>query len=758
MLADHESNIWVGTEADGLMRLSADGPAAMNDPSFPSLRSVTALFEDREKNLWIGTSQGIERLRDNTFMTYSAGEGLTAPANGPLFVDAENRTWFAPSTGGLSWLKDDKVENIAGLANDIVYSITGDKNDIWIGRQRGGLTRIHFEGGERSMTTYTQKDGLAQNSVFTVHRGADGSIWAGTLSGGVSKFKNGVFTNYTTADGLASDTITDIAESADGTMWFATPDGLTSLSGTQWKTYSTGDGLAGSRVECMLSGPENILWLGTNKGLAFIRDGSVVSLPDIPLLKKQPVFGLADDNHGSLWITTAANVLRLDREKLLAGTLTIEDIREFGTADGLASVEGVKRSKSVIADENGRVWLSLNRGISVADINRMKTVSVPAIVRINSIAADGNPVDIGSVPQIMSNVQRIAIGFAGLSLAAPERVRYRYMLEGFDPGFSDPTSVPEAVYTNLNPGTYRFHVIASNSEGAWNSAESSMELTIKPMLWQTWWFRMIAIVTLMLAGVGVYRLRLARLTKRLNSRFEERLAERTRIAQELHDSLLQGFVGASMQLDVAIDNLNDAKAKPALTHILGLMNKVTDEGRNTVRGLRASSRSDLSNLPDAFTRIWQDMPLNRAVDFRVIVDGTPRPLHAVVHDDIFRIGGEALINAFRHSEGSIIRVFIEYGAKKFILRVTDNGRGMEAQILQHGRDGHWGLSGMRERADRIGARLKLLSRVGNGTEVQLNVPASVAYERNSSDGLAKIWIMKLFGQAGQTEIGKSNDQ
>src|SRR5499426_4861193 len=254
--------------------------------------------------------------------------------------------------------------------------------------------------------------------------------------------------------------------------------------------------------------------------------------------------------------------MRVNRDKLLRGSLGAGDAREYGPADGLASAEGVKRSRSVVADPLGRIWFSLNRGISVVDPGRLSGSSVPTTAHIQAISADGSSFDLQGAIRIPAAPHRVMFSYAGVSLSAPERVRFRYRLDNFDRDWSEPVAAREAVYTNLSPGSYRFRVIATNSEGLWNGAEAVIGFDIPPLFWQTWWFQVVGLLVCALIAVAWYRLRMRRFATQLNDRFEERLAERTRIAQELHDTLLQGFISASMQLHVAVDQLpEDLSAK-----------------------------------------------------------------------------------------------------------------------------------------------------------------------------------------------------
>jgi signal transduction histidine kinase/ligand-binding sensor domain-containing protein len=746
MVKDRDGNLWVGTDSQGLLRFNTQGVASLPESDAVSRNAVTALFEDREGNLWIGSSNGIERLRDSRFVTYSTPEGLPTDGSNPVFVDAENRMWFPSVSGGLWWVKGDQHGHVSNdrLDRDVVYSIDGAKGELWVGRQSGGLTRLREEHGSFTAKSYTQADGLAQNSVYAVYLARDGSVWAGTLSAGVSLLRNGKFTNYTIANGLASNTVVSILEGSGGTVWFATPSGLSALSHGHWHTYTTNDGLPSDNVNCMLEDSTGVLWVGMVSGIAF-QDREQFRVPArtaAPL--REEILGIAEDRYGSLWLATSGHVLRVNRENLWRGTLDDRDVREYGLADGLRGLEGVKRQKSVITDPSGRIWFSLNRGISVVDPARLTGNPLPANAHVQGASADGRPISILGAVHIPGGRQRITFSYVGLSLARPDRVYYRYQLEGYDHAWREPVTSREADYTNIPPGRYRFRVMATNPDGAWSTDEAALTFAVDPLFWQTWWFRLSLVVGSVACMLALYRIRMRQVTGRINMRFQERLAERTRIAQELHDTLLQGFLSASMQVHVAADSLpDDSKAKPVLTRALEMMRQVVEEGRNSVRGLR-SSQSDSLDLEYAFSRIQRELVAGEhtggEIDFRVIVEGERKPLNPVLRDEVYRIGREALLNAFRHAKAETIEMKLTYSPKRFSVSVRDDGRGIDPAILHSGRDGHWGLSGMRERADRIGARLHVMSSPTAGTEVELYVPSHVAFQNHSKHS----WFRKRF--------------
>ncbi len=756
---DRDANIWVGTDSGGLLRLNDRGVAGLS-PAEQGLReAVTAVFEDHEGNLWIGRDGGIERIRDSAFVSYSLIEGLPTDGSKPIYVGSDHRMWFPPVEGGLWWLKDGRHGSVtaAGLSHDVVYSIAGRSGELWLGRQHGGLTVLRPEAGSFTAQQYTHADGLAQDSVYSVYLARDGTVWAGTLSAGVSALRNGRFTNYSIKQGLASNTIASILEDSDGTMWFATPGGLSAFSKGHWQAYGTGEGLPSDNVNCLLEDSTGVLWAGTTAGLAF-RGPKGFQVPvALPSALGSAVLGLAEDRFGWFWIATANHVLRVNRGKLRLGALSEGDIREYGLTDGLRGLEGVKRHRSVVSDPEGRIWFSLNRGISVVDPARLTRNSALAVPHVQAIMADSNPVSLNGAVHISGAPRRITVDFTGLSLSVPQRVRFRYRLEGFDHGWSEPSSVREAAYTNLPPRSYRFRLVASNPDGVWNSNEAAVAFDVDPLFWQTWWFRAIVMAAFVAAFLAVYRYRLRQLAERLNLRAEERLAERTRIAQELHDTLLQGFLSASMQVHVAADCLApESQAKPILTRALQLMGQVTEEGRNAVRGLR-STESVTLDLEQSFAFIQQELLLPQSrppVAFRVIVEGERRALHPLLRDEVYKIGREALINAFRHAQARKIEVELNYASKRLRVLVRDDGSGIDPQVLQSGREGHWGLSGMRERADRIGAQFHVWSSATAGTEVELSVPGSIAFLDYGNQLLT--WFGKPFRRNRQSRQSNHN--
>jgi ligand-binding sensor domain-containing protein/signal transduction histidine kinase len=745
ILRDRDSNIWVGT-ARGLLRFNAKGISFSEENELRGQGGINALFEDREGNLWIGGARGLGRVRDSAFVTYSSVGDPRFEHNGPIYVDQEGRTWFAPAQGGLYVLQNGRVQPVTSAipANDVVYSISGRADEVWAGRQRGGLTRLQFRNGAIVSQSYTEANGLAQNSAYAVYESRDGSVWAGTLNGGVSRFKGGHITTYTTTNGLASNSVSSILETRDGGMWFATPDGLSSFSNGQWKTYRTMDGLPSPAVNCLFEDSSGTLWSGTSVGLGFFTSNHFQVPHESPDVLREQIVGMAEDKSGRFWIATSDHVLRVPRDKLLSGVVKAVDVREYGQADGLDSTKGVKRSRSVVSDSAGRIWFSLSSGLSVVNPSQITDNSVPALPHIEAITFDNNTANLAASVRIPPSPRRLTFEYTGLSLAVPGRIRFRYFLEGFDSSWSQPVAAREAVYTNLGPGAYRFRLVASNSEGLWNGPETAITLHVAPAYYQTGWFRLSLVVAVLTLIGALHQLRLRYVAQQFNARLEERLSERTRIARELHDTLLQSFQSVLLRFRAVSYLLRDgpAEARTTLESAIDQARQAIVEGRDAVQSLRSSAgeTQDIASAIDTLgATLAADHGDQNAPDFRVNVEGTPRNLAPLLRDEVYRIAGEALRNAFQHAHAARIEVEILYDHRQFRLRIRDDGNGIDSNVAG-GRNlaGHYGLAGMHERATLVGGTLAVWSKQDSGTEAELTIPASVAYAKGPVTGRSQV--------------------
>jgi len=735
---DRDSNLWISTPA-GVTRMDSNG-AVLRGVGRSSIGTVRAIFEDREGCVWFGGTEGLMQLRDTPFLSHTgvSGEG------GSLFVDASGRAWIGPSSGGLLWLRgaERRPVKAAGMDRDVVYSMAGGPGELWIGRRLGGLTQLREEAGAFHARTYTARNGLAPGVVYAVHRSRDGAIWAGTLSGGISRIEKGRITTFTAANGLSGDPITAIEDTADGVIWVGTAGGLQAFRNGKWRRYSGEDGFPPGRVNSLAVDAEGTLWIGSYSGLLWCSGAQFESPRNAPPLLQEEIYGLAADDSDSIWAVTDSRVVRVSRASLRAQGKGPLAVREFSTADGLPSTRGTRRDHAVVKDPTGRIWFSLPGGICVVN-PRSSSAPAPALVNVESVTVDGRALGAGSAIRYSSSRQRVVFSFIGVSLAFPGRVRYRYRLDGYDADWSEPTESREASYTRLPPARYTFHVMADNAGGPWNGTPASVSLEVEPQVWETWWFRMTAVCLAGAAILAGVRYRLARAHAAMNLRFEERLAERTRIARELHDTLLQSFQGLMLRLQLVDDLLPPGKAKEQLGQSLERADQAIAEGRSAVYDLR-SSTTGTNDLPEAVRALGAELGEQGSTAFHLVVEGSPRVMHPIIRDELYRIAREGLRNAFSHAQAAHIETEMIYGERAFRMRIRDDGQGIPPEVLQAGRRGHYGLSGMRERAQQTGVKLQIWSGARAGTEIDVTVAASIAYPAKTSR-LQFAWLRKKAG-------------
>jgi signal transduction histidine kinase len=515
-------------------------------------------------------------------------------------------------------------------------------------------------------------------------------------------------------------------------MWFGTPNGLTALSSGRWRGYTVKDGLPGDDVTSLEQDSQGVIWIGTSQGLAFLSTGEIKAPSRPREALKDQVSGVAEDRAGWLWVFTSKEVLHVERNKLLSGALTDDDVHKYGVEDGLRSVGGIKRQESVVVDPLGRIWSSMERGLSVIDPSQLKDSVPPPIIQIRSITADSSVIDLRSVTKLAAPPRRLTFAYSGLCLRDPDRVRFRYRLDGYDKNWSDSTAAHEATYTKLEPGSYRFRVTACNNSGVWNEADAFLDFSVAPAYYQTIWFRSLCVAAFWALLWGLYQLRLRQVAQQFNMRLEERVSERTRIARDLHDTLLQSFQGVLLRFQAAINLLPPGEAKQRFEGAIDQAAQAITEGRDAVQGLR-SSTTVTNDLARAITTFGQELASSETnpigAEFHVGVEGTPRDLHPILRDEVYRIAGEAVRNAFKHAEAKRIEVEIRYDERQLRLRVRDDGKGIYPKLLNEDRrPGHYGLRGIRERAKLLGGKLTVWSELNSGTEVELRIPASRAYE------------------------------
>jgi len=756
---DRDGAIWFGTESGGVSRFK-DGRFAFYDrgQGLPG-RTVRAIRQDRDGNLWIGTDGGLARFEGDRFAVYGPGDGLSAELVKSLYEDREGSLWVG-TRDGLDRFKDSKFAVYAmaeGLPTDFVESVSGDGRDVWIGTRRG-LTRwrdgrmatftmrdglpsdvVHalghgadrklwvgtagglasFDG--RRFRRYGPRDGLAGESVFAILADPDGTLWIGT-SAGLSRLRNGSFTVYTARDGMSSPDVRALHRDRGGTLWIGSyAGGLMRFDGKHFRAFTARDGLSNENVFSILEDAEGTIWAGTDQGLNRIRDGRITAYRVRDGLPDDTIYQVLQNASLDLWISCPKGVLRVrhrDLEDFARGRSAALPVTSFGKADGMRSSECTGRTQPAgWKGGDGRLWFPTTKGVVVIDPARIAVNRQPPSVVVEQVGIDGAAADAVDGLTLPPGSERLEFQYTGLSLLAPEKVRFRYRLEGFDSDWVDAGTRRTAYYTNLFPGRYTFRVIACNNDGIWSEQGASLGLRLRPHFYQTRSFYALGAGLVALAGWGVHRLRI----RQVHARFAAVLAERTRMARELHDTLEQGLMAVRLQLEAT--GMRVTEGRRVIERHLRLARDIVDgvlaEARRSVWGLRSPALED-ADLPTALSSAARRLTEGTPVEARVQLRGTPRRLPGIVELNLLRIGQEAITNALKHAHARQIQLELAFDRGRVRLCARDDGRGFDPQAAPP--QGHFGLKGMRERVQELGGEMSLHSTPSGGTRIVVEVP------------------------------------
>jgi len=512
---DHLGALWIGTGGGGLDRMQDGKFSSLTTKDGLSADDVLAIREDREGDVWVGTTGGgLNRLRDAALTTYTSQQGLSSDVVTPIFEDHAGNVWIG-TAGGLNRLSGGHFlayTTKEGLSHNIVFSICEDTDgNLWIGT-RSGLNR--FRNGK--FRVYTTRDGLPNDTVMAAYADREGSIWIGTRRG-LSRFREGRFITYTTKDGLSNDHVLSIAEDRQGALWIGTDGGgLNRYKDGKFTAYT---GLSNNVVWTLYEDPEGILWIGTNGGgLNRLKDGKFTSYRTQDGLFDGVVFRILEDARGNLWMSSNKGISKVSKKQLedfAEGRTPAITSKAYGTSDGMKTREcngGFQPAGWKTRD--GRLWFPTDHGFVVVDPENLHTNSLPPPVIVEQVIVDHKSFDPASAAQAKPGRGELEFHFTAPSFVAPEKVRFRYQLQGFDNAWIEAGPRRQAYYTNIPPGEYTFRVIAANGDGVWNDVGSSVSLKLHPHFYQTYYFDGICVVLLVLLGMGAYRLRVRHLKAR----------------------------------------------------------------------------------------------------------------------------------------------------------------------------------------------------------------------------------------------------
>lgn len=711
-----DGTLWIGTEGAGLFRYDGKVLTRLSRRDGLSDDRVIDIMVDRDDNVWVATRDGLNRLRPILFESYTSSTGLPTDLPGAILSDESQMVWLAPPTGGLFFGRMSNGRASFAAAESVSRSdrITalapGRGGSVWAGRLRGSVTR--FVGGRAASSPAIG----ALPPVTDILEEANGTLWIGTWHG-LYQVNGKVLRSRTAKDGLPDEAVHRVFRDAGGTLWVATQSGVARAKPGQdaFASVTVPRG-GGVRAAVIFEAPIGTIWLGSASGLARISGGRPALITTAQGLPENWVGAAERDTMGNLYLGQLGGLTRVGLQDLLA----VADGRspELKTVASYPSLDGLPGGDPTawphpwsFRDPKGMLWFAMAHGVSMVDPSRPPRTAHAPLVKLEQLLVDGAPLPRTASPVIGAEAQRVELQYTGVDLSNGPGVRFRYRLDGFDTTWVDAGAQRVASYTRLGPGRYRFRVSARARNGEWSLAESATEFQVLAPVYRRPWF--IGLATL----AGALLLWSAHYA-RLRTRSAAIQAERTRVAREIHDSLLQGFGGIALQLHAVSTRLAlRPDQQPLLDRVLALIDRTLTQARTTVWEMRLddSGQTDLSvDCAAAADRILAESETT----IRIVQHGRTRQLSPKSRAACLRIVEEALTNVRKHAAASEVIVDFDYSWRRLRLSVTDNGRGVDLlRAREH--PGHWGLVGMQERASQIGGRLSLDSTSGNGTIVSV---------------------------------------
>ncbi|MCI0606106.1 histidine kinase [bacterium] len=762
---DTLDRLWIATDS-GLTVLQEGefkNPVADGKLSNESVRFVT---EDRHRNIWVATDAGLNRIYNGKVTSYANIQRLSQDPILSIYEDREANLWIGTDGGGLIQLNELKFRNFGGpdgLPDHTSYSVLEDRSgNLWIGTRSAGLFR--WKDGQKRV--YTTEDGLLSNTVFALYEDSAGDIWVGTRGGGINLIRNNAVTS-TKLQQLSNLTVRVILQTRDGSYWIGTNNGLNRWKDGEIKTFTTQDGLSHGLIHSLFEDRNGTLWIGTFRGLSRWMDGKFSTISHSEKLKTASIWAIQKDTKGDLWIATYGSglfhvagekitnftaqdglfedtilsihededenfwmstyhgIFKVSKKDLLSfelGGLKRISFTAYDAADGMKSSEGVGGVQpSSWKTREGKLIFLTAKGITALDPRNVRTNPLPPPVRLEQIVYDGTTNaanEVGNSVSLPPGNGNLEFHYSALSFVAPEKVKFRYQLHGFDQNWIDASTRRIAYYTKVPPGNYRFQVIACNNDGRWNESGAMLSFRISPHFYQTYWFYGGLILIGLMCIYGFHRLRV----RRLRSQFSAVLEERNRISREIHDTLTQNFTAVVLQLETAELTLQEEPntTRDALQRARELARGGLAESRRFVRALRPAPLEQ-SDLIAALSVVTAQALGGSGVEYKMQVSGKKRVLPQNVEDNLLRITQEAMSNVVKHAQANQVDIEMIYKLLGVELRIRDDGRGV---MHDHtGRyEGGFGFISMRERAAQMRGKVEIQSKPNGGTQIVVHIP------------------------------------
>jgi ligand-binding sensor domain-containing protein/signal transduction histidine kinase len=717
---DNGGSIWVGTW-DGLSRIQGAEVTSLPKSGERINGMIEALFVDRDGSLWIGMrGGGLGRLRDPKFSYAASKDGLQSKLPRCVFEASDGAIWIGSDGGGLSRMEGRLVQHFTrtnGLPTDFVASVAeGHDGTIWAGLGRPASVVSIRDG--KIQQVLDARDGLPfEYSVRAVFIDHASQLWAGG-DGGLCRVRDG---QIIPVEGIPEPPVRVIHQDRQGRIWAASNGGLSEVENDGVsRVFTRKDGLSHEAVYSIYEDGEGTKWLGTQQGLTRFKNGVFSAWSRAQGGFQGTIYQVLEDQNGTLWMASSRGISTIAKSELdavLDGRKARLHAVDYGTADGLRSTQCQGGSQSPgIRTRDGRLWFATLNGVAVANPSDPDPHPDPPPILIESMKADRVEVVSKDVNRFPAGTEDFEFNYAAIRFIAPERVQFRYRLIGHDRDWIRAGTRRSAYYNNLRPGKFTFQASASSDGMTWSEPVQSAAFVLAPHFHQTAWFYVACVIGLALAGFALHRSRLLK----ERERFSMVLAERTRIARDLHDTMAQGFAGTAFQLEALRTRLSDTPegTKRHLDLALTMVRHSFAEAKRAVLNLRSSSLEN-ADIVAAVTETGRQMLAGSGVALVVNTEGKPRRLESETETQLLRICQESLTNVLKHANATRIEVLFDFSQPHPQITIRDNGCGFDLEAAEVAHGTRFGLRGMKERLKQVGGRLEICTAPGCGTEIRL---------------------------------------
>lgn len=738
ILFTRDGMLWMGGVGQGLFRVEYGNLASASgqEPLLPedhfdekhglSSDFISCAFEDREGNVWFGSAGGLDRFRNNRIVSWSVAEGLNYDQRLAIAACADGSLWTA-SEQGLQRIAGAQVETLGfdwigpGGGNGVYSLFAAATGDLWVGALNG---LGHIKGTEHGPLAIA--GGMELHNVTAMTRDPEGGLWLCDQLRGVARLLHDKVRLFPYGPELPSQVVNAAVTDPSGVVWLGFQDGtICRYQDGQFHAYAALDS-----VLSMLCDHRGRIWAAGLGGLCRLEHDHFATLKPGGPFPNPPLSGLVEDDQGYFWIASRSGLIRVrptELDQALADPAHPIEHELYGAADGLRGFPRSSRPFPTAAkSQDGRLWFATTAGLAMIDPHYLrKSTNFPPI-RVVEASVGGKTLSPLANLELPAGTKDLQIEYTALSFFDPERIHFKCKLEGYDEQWREMGTSRQIAYSGLGPRRYTFRVLACNADGVWDEAGATWQFVIKPAFYQRAWFLVLCFVGGVMLLWGLYRWNLARVTgqaeARMNARLEAQLDERKRIAQELHDTVLQGFTGVRLKLWAISQQLlsSPAAAGEQLKLVIQQAEKCLAESRRSVWALRLP-RLEETDLATALRAAVAEAVAGTNLRLEFKTSGTPVHLSDIVTFNLLRICEEAVANVIRHAEATRVAVELRFEGRAVTLSVSDDGQGFDPSRAAVASGEHFGLAGMRERARIVGGNLTIQSQPGGPTTLTVIV-------------------------------------